>query len=75
MNCPIGYYLDSNRLCPQCDHTVCATCNTDAITCDKPCNGDCKTCETTGFCIDCVDGKYLKNGKCLPCDNTRCGTC
>lgn len=65
-----------NRLCPACDNTKCATCVDYDDNCTKPCNGDCKTCDTTAFCTSCVAGKYLSALKtCLACDNTECATC
>ena len=55
-------------------HSMCY-CNTDATTCDKLCNGDCKTCDTTGLMWFMWIRRILENGKCLVCDNTKCATC
>jgi proprotein convertase subtilisin/kexin type 5 len=73
--CDDGYY-DNTATCELCDNTVCGTCVTDAITCVIPCNNDCKTCDITGICISCDDGKYLSNGECLDCSHpcTKCIT-
>lgn len=52
--------------------------------CIIQCNSDCGTCDTTGKCISCADGKYLINGTCQLCSypcancvdtNSKCLTC
>lgn len=61
--CDNGFYLNTGA-CPTCDHSVCATCSSDDVTCTLACNSNCGVtgCDVLGDCSDCEDGYYLEDG-------------
>jgi len=73
LSCKAGFYQNGSS-CEACNNTVCATCNTNATTCVVSCKAGCATCNTSGDCISCANGKYLSSGKCLLC-SYKCATC
>ncbi|ELP91288.1 protein serine/threonine kinase, putative [Entamoeba invadens IP1] len=65
--------------CNKCyNKDTCLACNndshlTDSNTCSNEINNECLK-DTIIGCLRCVDGTYLQNNKCEPCDST-CLTC